>query len=130
MTDEQCLDEIRDLQAALLMLLDSNLEPSVKAGASRRLLALARAHEMPEIAMWALQWVLERHLDEMFEEPDGFGDLVERRLLQMHGRNETSCRRCLRSIPAVSTITHWQRERALGAAWRDWLHARSDRGAA
>jgi hypothetical protein len=121
MTDERCLDEIRDLQAALLRLLDSELEPSVKGKASRRLLARARAHEMPEIATRALQWVLERHVAVTFEEPDGFGDPTERRLLQMYARGETTCRGCLLPIPAVSTIRSWQRERALAAMWRDRL---------
>jgi hypothetical protein len=128
--DERCLDEIRDLQAALVMVLESHVEPSDKGKAARRLLTQARAHPMPGFALRAMQWVLERDLDELFEEADGFGDAVERRLLGMHARGETRCQRCLRELPARSTIERWQRERALAAMWGDWLRARSDRGAA
>jgi hypothetical protein len=124
MTDDRCLNEIRDLQAALLMLLDSEMDPSVMAEASLQLLAQAHAHELPGIALPALQWMLERHIDEVVEERDGFGDPVERRLLQMHGRLETTCRWCLLPLPAISTIRRWQRERALAAVWRDWLKTR------
>jgi hypothetical protein len=131
MTEDRFLDEIRDLQAAALMVLESEtLKPSGKGVALQRLFDRARGHAVSELAVPAVQRTVERYFDELFEEPDTLSDPVERRLLQMHARGETTCPRCLLPIPAVSTIRRWKNEQVLGALWRDWLHARVERGAA
>jgi hypothetical protein len=126
---EPDLDEVRDLQAALHMVLESPLDPEEKAVAARRLLASARSRGLPEFAIRAMQWVLERDIDRLtsLHGPDEFGSVVERRLLQMHRRGESSCGECLRPLPSVATIELLQRERALAAMHRDWIHARVER---
>ena len=123
---QQALDEIRALQETFLHVLDSSLEPDDMITAARRLLGRARDHQLSELAVPALEWVLERHLSE-YDIDDGHGSPAERRVLELRRRGEHTCTHCLLPLPAVETIRRWQRDRALAAAWRDWLFSRVNR---
>ena len=124
------LDEVRDLQAGLLGVLESELMPEDKSVAAGRVLARARESAAPEIALPALEWIEQRHHDQLMEPEAGYGDPAERRVLELRRRGHESCPGCLLPLPGRSTIERWQRERVLAALWRDWLHDRLDRRSA
>ena len=124
------LDEVRDLQSALLAVLEAELMPEDKSVAAGRVLARARASSAPEIALPALEWTEQRHHDQLMEPGAAYGDLAERRVLELRRRGHESCPGCLLSLPERSTIERWQRERILAALWRDRLHDRLDRRSA
>ena len=102
-------------------MLDANdITPADKGTAAVRLLDRARASAVPEIAVPALAFVLDRHVAELTDE-EPYGTDAERTMLAMHAAGESTCRRCRRPLPATSTLIAWARERFLDAAWRDHL---------
>ena len=124
------LDEVRDLQSALLGVLEADLLPEDKSEAAGRILARAHKSAAPEIALPALEWIEQRHHDQLMAPEAGYGDPAERRVLELRRRGHESCRGCLLLLPERSTIERWQRERILAALWRDRLHDRLDRRSA
>ena len=124
------LDEVRDLQSALLAVLEADLMPEDKSEAAGRVLARAHKAAAPEIALPALEWVEQRHHEQLMEPEAAYGDPAERRVLELRRRGHESCPGCLLPLPERSTIERWQRERILAALWRDRLHDRLDRRSA
>lgn len=115
---EAALEEIRDLELAMFLILeDPTLPPSSATTAARRLLVRARATVFPTIGCRAVLYALERHLDGLLGEHPGFGDAVERRLAKLLRAGESTCERCWRPLPDRTTLEWWAAERR-SAVWR------------